>query len=157
MVITSVLLFMAIFLPKALPPMVSDDIKAVMIRVINNPLIFVILISNATIVTPALPDIIPQISPIKSQQTLDTLLAFLISFTPTLPLRTLLALIEWNTTSSPQVTETPIISKIIPNNMKKKVTIIDIIKVTFLNIILVKKDIIKDKINANNVTIIIQL
>ena len=157
MVITSALLFMAIFLPKALPPMVSDDIKAVMMRVINSPLIFVILISNATIVTPALPDIIPQISPITSQQILDTLLAFLISFTPTLPPRTLLALIEWNTTSSPQVTETPIISKIIPNNMKKKVTIIDIIKVTFLNIILVKKDIIKDKINANKVTIIIQL
>ena len=152
-VITSVLLDIAKFLPKALPPIVSDEIKDVTIKEIINGLMFVFVDNNATIVTPAAPEIIPQISPTTSQHTLDTFEAFFTNLTPILPPRTLLALIEWKTTSSPLVADTPIISKMIPNKIKRKVTMIETVKVTFSKTVVTTSDITSDKIKAKIVTI----
>ena len=60
------LLFIAILLPKALPPMVKAAIIAVTNKVTINILISKVLAKKVAIITPAEPDIIPHISPITS-------------------------------------------------------------------------------------------
>ena len=78
----------------------------------------------AAIDVAAAPDMIPHTSPITSQQKLDTLSAFFLNLTAMLAPFTFLELIEWNTFSSADVTDTPIMSNSIPRNTKNKVTII---------------------------------
>ena len=131
----------------------SHTLNLVINKDINNSFILVSFISNATIVTPALPEIIPQTSPTTSQQIDDTFGAFLISFTPILPSFTLLALIEWKTTSSPVDTATPIISNTIPKVIKRKVTKMAISKLTFFNTKVENNVITTDIENAKIVTI----
>ena len=75
------LLFIAILLPTALPPIVIDATNAVIINDTIKRLklnLFDIIIAIDTAVDP---EIIPQISPITSLQKLDTFSAFLINFT----------------------------------------------------------------------------
>ena len=50
---------------------------------LNNKLKLNVFVRIAVIVVPAAPDIIPQISPITSQQKLDTLSAFFLNLTAT--------------------------------------------------------------------------
>lgn len=103
---------MAILLPMALPPTVSDETIAVkrmeMIGVFQ---------SNTTREAVMLPDTIPQISPITSLQTLLVLLACLISLIHSLEPVIFLEALAWKVASSQLSTATPIISNIIPINI----------------------------------------
>ena len=71
----------------------------------------------AATITPAEPDIIPQISPITSLQNDDTLSAFFLNLTATSAPFTFLAFIELNGLISALVTAVPIISNKTPNKM----------------------------------------
>ena len=82
---------------------------------------FKVLEIPTAIVVAAAPETIPQISPITSLQKLATLSAFFLNITAILAPFTLLEFIEWKTFSSALVTETPIISKIIPIKINNKV------------------------------------
>ena len=139
----------------ALPPMVNAEIIAETIPVNNKIFILVISFNIDTITTPVEPDTIPQTSPMTSQQIEDTLELFFIRKTPIFPPFIFLALMELNTVISPQVTETPMISKIIPININISVVIMVIVKDTLLSTNVDIIDIINDNISDNNVTIII--
>ena len=122
------LLLIAKLLPIALPPIVNDEMIAVIINPVKSKSVWYFVTSIAHIVVPAAPDITPQISPITSQQKLDVLSALFLSLTAVLAPFTLRAAIEWNTFSSAEVTATPTISNNIPININTKVIIIPNIK-----------------------------
>ena len=67
---------MAKLFPIAFPVIVKDAIVAVVINVMTNSLMSVSFIRIVVMITPADPEITPQISPITSQQKEDTLSAF---------------------------------------------------------------------------------
>ena len=75
------ILFTAKLFPIALPPIVSAAIVAVVINPTGSIGIFVILLINAVIVTPAEPETTPHISPITSQQKEDTFSSFFLNLT----------------------------------------------------------------------------
>ena len=118
------LLFIAILFPIALPPIVIDATKAVMIKETNNKLISNLLDNTMAIDAEVEPLMIPHISPITSLQKLDTFSAFFINFTPNLAPLTFLEAIELKVFSSATVILTPIISNNIPKpintNIKTK-------------------------------------
>ena len=86
------LFLIAILFPIALLPIVSEAIKAVTIRDTIKELNLKLSIIFLAIITPALPDNIPHISPTTSLQKLETLSAFLISLTAVLAPLTFLEL-----------------------------------------------------------------
>ena len=105
-------LLIAIILPIAFPPTVKEDtiaVKRTDIRGVSNN----ITTKDAEI----LPDTIPQISPIRSLQTLLVLLACLINFIHSFDPVIFLEALAWNVASSQLKTATPIISNIIPTNI----------------------------------------
>ena len=122
------LLLIAKLLPIALPPIVNDEMIAVIINPVKSKSVWYFVTKIAHIVVPAAPDITPQISPITSQQKLDVLSALFLNLTAVVAPFTLREAIEWNTASSALVTATPTISKSIPININIKVNIIPNIK-----------------------------
>ena len=118
------LLFIAKLFPIAFPPMVNAAIIEAIVSPVNNKLNLYVSTKIAVIVVPAAPEIIPQTTPTTSQQKLDTLSEFFLNITAVDAPLTFLEFIEWNTASSAVVTETPIISNIIPNKINNNVIII---------------------------------
>ena len=153
----SLLLDMATPLPAAFPPIVNDAIKAVIHKVTGRTGILKVLAIESATVTPAEPEIIPQISPITSLQKDETLLAFFLNNTAVLAPFTFLAPIEWNGFSSAVETATPIISKIIPNKINIITKTIPKSILAFGNTNSDTKEKQNDITNANTVMITIHL
>lgn len=115
-------LLIAKLLPTALPPIVKAAIKLVVIRLVNIKFIENFCDIAKAIVTPALPDKIPQMSPITSLQKLDTRELSLINLRAILEPFIFFDAIELNTLGSATVVATPTISNRIPSPIKKNST-----------------------------------
>ena len=109
---------MAIPFPSAFPPIVIAEIIPVTTRIVIKELRWKVRAREDAIILPAVPEIIPQISPTTSLQNEDTLSEFFLNFTATSAPFILLEFIEWKGASSAVWTETPTISKIIPTKIK---------------------------------------
>ena len=137
----------------ALPPIVKLATIAVVIKVIKNKFIDVVFDIKLAIVTAVEPDITPHISPITSQQKLDTLSLFFLNNTAILAPFTFLEFIEWNIFSSAVVTLTPIISNKTPRSINNSDTIIPITKLKFGTVTSDTKD--SEKLIENDIIIIV--
>ena len=146
---------MAILLKNAFPPIVNDAVIAVIINPMYSGLIFNLFDREEVIVTPAEPDIIPQISPITSLQKDDTLSAFFLNDTAFLAPFIFFELIACSGSSFVDVTATPIISNIIPMAINSNRIKIPINKFTFGITMLEPKENINDIKKAKNVTVTI--
>lgn len=147
----------AIFLPIALPPTVSEDTNPA-INAPSNAVSRLGLFSRIlkTIAAPIAPLIIPQISPTTSLQKLDALSAFFKSPTASFAPFILLAAMEFTGTTGHAVIATPIMSNrtpidIINTSMIKEVIILAlIIKVSEIKLKIIAKR------NVKKVMMIIQ-
>ena len=148
------LLFIAKLFPIAFPPIVIEAI----IAATTNPTISIfklnVLDNIAVIVVPAAPEIIPHISPITSQQKLETLSELFLNFTAILAPFTFLEFIEWKTASSAVVTDTPIISNNIPSITNNNVIIIPSHS-DKLGIVISETNDSEKEITNDNITIVI--
>ncbi len=85
---------MAKLFPRALPPMVKEAVIAAVIKLGSNGSIFILVETITAILAAAAPEMIPQISPITSQQKLETLSAFFFNLTAMFAPFTFLEFIE---------------------------------------------------------------
>ena len=141
----------------ALPPIVRADTVAVASSDIIRKFIFNTLLRLLEIATQQAPDMTPHISPMTSLQKLDTLSVFFLNVTASFAPFTFLEAIELKTLRLDAVTETPIMSKIIPKAMKNNTNIIPKKTGIFGSRLSDVKDINKDKVKAITIILIIQL
>ena len=141
----------------ALPPIVRADTIAVDSSDIIKKFIFNTLLKLVDMATQQAPDITPHISPMTSLQKLDTLSVFFLNVTASFAPFTFLEAMELKTLKLDAVTETPIMSKIIPKAMKNNTNIIPKKAGILGSKLSDVKDINKDNVKAIITILIIQL
>ena len=104
---------MASFLPIALPVIISPAIIVLTKTLTTSSCVSCFIDITATMAAPQAPDIIPQISPITSQQMLLTTFALFASLTANLAPFTLRADIAYSGSKLQEVEATPIMSAMI--------------------------------------------
>ena len=141
----------------ALPPIVRADTVAVASSDIIRKFIFNTLLRLLDMATQHAPDMTPHISPITSLQKLDTLSVFFLNVTASFAPFTFLEAMELKTLRLDAVTDTPIMSKIIPKAMKNNTSIIPKKAGILGSKLSDVKDINKDRVKAIITILIIQL
>ena len=141
----------------ALPPIVRADTIAVASSDIIRKFIFNTLLRLLDMDTQHAPDMTPHISPITSLQKLDTLSVFFLNVTASFAPFTFLEAIELKTLRLDAVTETPIMSKIIPKAMKNNTSTIPKKAGILGSRLSDARDINRDKVKAITIILIIQL